>query len=196
MKHTLPNLAYPNNALEPVISHTTIEFHYGKHLQAYIDNLNRLTEGTEYENMSLEDIVCKAPEGSIYNNAGQVLNHTLYFNQFAPAETSRKAPTGKLATAIEKTFGNFVSFQKEFVQAGVSLFGSGWVWLAADQTGNLSIRKEVNAGIPLRNGLHPLLCFDVWEHAYYLDYQNKRQAHLEALWSLIDWAEIERRYPF
>jgi len=191
MKFELVKLPYATDALEPVISKQTIEFHYGKHLQAYVNNLNNLIQGTKFENADLETIV-KESDGAIFNNAGQTLNHNLYFLQFSPHGGGQ--PSGKLAEAINAAFGSFENFQKEFEAAGVGLFGSGWVWLAADKDGKLSITKENNAGNPLTKGLKPLLCFDVWEHAYYLDYQNRRADYLKALWKIIDWKVVESRY--
>lgn len=191
MKHELIKLPYEANALEPVISQKTIEFHHGKHLQVYVNNLNNLIAGTKYENMSLEDIV-KDSEGGIFNNAGQILNHNMYFQQFSPDANGR--PDEILLEAIQAEWQTFENFQKEFNAAAASLFGSGWVWLAADKDKKLSIQKESNAGNPLTKGLQPILCFDVWEHAYYLDYQNRRADHIAALWNIIDWNVIEERY--
>jgi Fe-Mn family superoxide dismutase len=191
MKFELPKLPYATDALEPVISRQTIEFHYGKHLQAYITNLNNLIAGTKFENADLETIV-KESDGAIFNNAGQTLNHNLYFLSFSP--NGGGEPTGKLAEAIGRKWGSFDNFKKEFNAAGVALFGSGWVWLAKDSHGNLEITKEANAGNPLTRGLTPLLGFDVWEHAYYLDYQNRRADHLAELWKIIDWKAVEARY--
>ena len=187
---TLIDLPYALDALEPVISARTLEFHHGKHLQAYVDNLNKFIAGTPYEGMSLEEIVSKA-DGAVFNNAGQILNHNLYFTQFAP---SCPAPTGHLKAQIESQWGTLDAFKADFVAKGVGLFGSGWVWLQADADGALSIGQYPNADNPVAHGLRPLLTFDVWEHAYYLDYQNRRPAHLEALWGIVDWGEIERRY--
>lgn len=191
-KFELLALPYAEDALEPVISAKTIQFHHGKHLQAYVNNLNNALPGTPFEGMSLEEIVVKS-EGGMRNNAGQTLNHNLYFLQFSPTP-AKSAPTGKLATAIERTFGSLDNFMTEFVQKGVSLFGSGWVWLAADDHGNLQITQEPNAGNPLQHGLHPLMTFDVWEHAYYLDYQNRRADQLKDLSKILDWTVIEQRY--
>ena len=188
----MPALNYPVNALQPVISEETINFHYGKHLQTYVTNLNNLVPGTAFEGKSLEEIVATAPDGPIFNNAGQVLNHTLYFLQFAPKPQSCE-PMGKLAEAITKEWGSFEAFKKEFSAAAIGLFGSGWAWLSANKDGKLQITKEANGSNPLRNGLTPLLCFDVWEHAYYLDYQNKRADHIAALWNIIDWNIINKR---
>lgn len=190
-KFKLIELPYATNALEPVISQQTMELHHGKHLQGYVNNLNKLISGTPFENMELIDIV-KQSDGAIFNNAGQTLNHNLYFTQFSANGT--KAPKGKLAQAINAKWGSFENFKKEFDAAGTSLFGSGWVWLAADKDGNLVITKEANAGNPVTQGLNPLLGLDVWEHAYYLDYQNKRADHINAIWNIIDWDEVAKRY--
>lgn len=192
MIYEMPALNYSVNALQPVISEETINFHYGKHLQTYVTNLNNLVPGTAFEGKSLEEIVATAPDGPIFNNAGQVLNHTLYFLQFAPKPQSCE-PMGKLAEAITKEWGSFEAFKKEFSAAAIGLFGSGWAWLSANKDGKLQITKEANGSNPLRNGLTPLLCFDVWEHAYYLDYQNKRADHIAALWNIIDWNIINKR---
>ena len=186
-------LPYEPEALEPVISRETIEFHYGKHLQTYVDNLNKLVVGTEFEAMPLEEIVCKS-HGGIFNNAGQILNHNLYFTQFSPVDANNHAPKGAILDAINRDFGSFEAFQKEFEQKGVTLFGSGWVWLSADKDGKLVITQETNANNPITKGLKPLLTMDVWEHAYYIDYRNRRAAHLQALWQIINWDEIARRY--
>lgn len=188
----MPSLRYPNGALAPVISEETINFHYGKHLQTYVNNLNNLIAGTEFEDKSLEEIAAKA-EGGLANNAGQVLNHTLYFDQFAP-NPSKPMPTGALADAIVKSFGSFEEMKSKMNTAATTLFGSGWAWLCADNEGNLSIMQMPNAENPLRHGLKPLLTFDVWEHAYYLDYQNRRPDYLAALWSIVDWSVVEERF--
>ena len=191
MKFELIQLPYAIDALEPVISKQTIEFHHGKHLQGYVNNLNNLIQGTKFENADLETIV-KESDGAIFNNAGQILNHNLYFTQFSPQGCGK--PSGKLAEAIDAEWGSFENFQKEFEAAGVGLFGSGWVWLAADDKGKLLISKEYNADNPLTKGLKPLLTFDVWEHAYYLDYQNRRADQLKALWTIVNWQVVESRY--
>lgn len=191
-KFLMPQLAYGANDLSPVISAETFEYHYGKHLQAYVNNLNAALPGSGFENSTLEDIVKKS-SGGIFNNAGQVLNHTLYFQQFK-APTEGNAPTGKIAAAIDLAFGSFDKFQAEFEAKGVSLFGSGWVWLSADANDKLVITQEVNAGNPVTANLRPLLTFDVWEHAYYIDYRNARAGHLKALWSIIDWKVVEERF--
>lgn len=192
MSFSMPQLPYANNALEPVISQETIDYHYGKHLQTYVNNLNALVPGTEYQDMPLEEIIISAPDGAVFNNAGQVLNHTLYFLQFTP-NPERHVPEGKLAEAIKRDFGNFENFKDEMTKASTALFGSGWVWLALNKEGKLVIVKEANGGNPLRQGMKPLLGFDVWEHAYYLDYQNRRTDHLANLWKIIDWKVVENR---
>lgn len=191
MKFELIQLPYATDALAPVISKETIEFHHGKHLQAYVNNLNNLIPGTEFENADLVTIVKKS-DGGIFNNAGQVLNHNLYFLSFSPKGGGK--PTGKLAEAINKEFGSFEAFQKEFVNAGTSLFGSGWVWLSKDKNGKLVITKEANGSNPVVKDLVPILGFDVWEHSYYLDYQNRRADHLNALWQIVDWDTVGKRY--
>lgn len=185
-------LPYAPEALEPIISRETIDFHYGKHLAAYVNNLNGLLEGSPFAELPL-DMIVKQADGSILNNAGQVLNHELYFRQFS-GKPQKSAPTGKLADAIDKKFGSFEAFRAEFQEKGVKLFGSGWVWLSSDNEGQLIITQEANAANPVQKGLTPLLTFDVWEHAYYLDYQNRRPDHLAALWQIIDWDIIEKRY--
>ena len=189
---TLIDLPYEQDALEPVISAQTLSFHHGKHLQAYVDNLNKLLPGSGLEGLSLEDIV-KQSSGAIFNNAGQVLNHNLYFTQFAPATEVKNAPTGALSAQIEKQWGSLEAFKDEFVAKGVGLFGSGWVWLSAQADGTLVITQEPGASNPVTKGLKPLLTFDAWEHAYYLDYQNRRAAHLVELWKIVDWKIIEER---
>ena len=193
---TLIALPYAPNALEPVISQETIEYHHGKHLQTYVDNLNKLIAGTEFESMPLEDIVAQS-QGAIFNNAGQILNHNLYFLQFKPYTIEQSAIINDqlpLAQAINRDFGSFEAFKAEFEQKGTTLFGSGWVWLASDKDGKLVITQEPNAGNPVTKGLKPLLTMDVWEHAYYIDYRNRRAAHLQSLWQIINWDEINRRY--
>ena len=191
---SLISLPYAPNALEPIISQETIEFHYGKHLQTYVDNLNKLIAGTEYESMPLEEIVCKA-QGGIFNNAGQILNHNLYFTQFTPVNelSNERMSELEIMKAIERGFGSFDAFKAEFEQKGVTLFGSGWVWLSADKDGKLVITQETNANNPITKGLKPLLTMDVWEHAYYIDYRNRRAAHLQALWQIINWEVINQR---
>ena len=190
MNITMPTLPYAPNALEPVISEQTINFHYGKHLQNYVNTLNTLIQGTEFEGKSVEEIVKTAPDGPIFNNAGQTLNHTYYFLQFK-SPVKGNEPTGKIAEALVRDFGSVENFKKEFSQAAATLFGSGWAWLSQDKNGKMVITKEANAGNPLRHGNNPLLGIDVWEHAYYLDYQNRRADHLAALWDIIDWEVVE-----
>ena len=184
-------LPYAENALEPIISAETVGLHYGKHLSAYAATLNRLIEGTDFADRSLEEIVATS-DGAVFNNAGQTLNHNLYFTQFSPDGGGE--PQGALRKAIDGAWGSFDRFKKDFVDAGASLFGSGWVWLAADKDGDLTIVKEPNGGNPVARDLTPLLGFDVWEHAYYLDYNNRRADHLNALWRIVDWNEVEKRY--
>lgn len=184
-------LPYGQDALSPVISEETIAYHYGKHLQAYVNNLNALLPGSGFEDKTLEYIVCHS-EGAAFNNAGQILNHNMYFSQFrSPQENN--VPTGKIAELIDRQFGSFETFKAEFEKKGTTLFGSGWVWLSADLEGQLYITQEINAGNPVTKGLTPLLTFDVWEHAYYLDYQNQRPAHLAALWQIINWDVVNDR---
>jgi len=201
---TLINLPYSLDSLAPVISRQTLEFHYGKHLQAYVDNLNKLIAGTELEGKSLEDILvipvapnvipsAASVSPAIFNNAGQVLNHEMYFTQFSPSP-SLPAPTGNLAKQIEKQWGSFDAFKSDFESKGTTLFGSGWAWLQANAEGALSIAQYANADNPVAHGFKPLLTFDVWEHAYYLDYQNRRAAHLHELWKIVDWKVVEGRY--
>lgn len=190
----LVKLSYEMEALEPVISAQTLSFHHGKHLQAYVDNLNKLLPGSEYEGMTLEEIVRKAPAGPVFNNAGQILNHELYFTQFKPVSEGAHEPKDKLAAQIVKQWGSVEAFKAEFEAKGVGLFGSGWAWLSADKDGNLVITQEQGASNPVVKGLKPLLTFDAWEHAYYLDYQNRRAAHLSALWQIVDWSIVGDRY--
>ena len=199
--HTLISLPYSLDALAPVISAETLSFHHGKHLQGYVDNLNKLIAGTPFEDMPLEEIIRQA-DGPVFNNAGQILNHNLYFTQFRPASSdpvsvipkSEATKESSLLTRINTQWGSLDAFKSAFVAAGVGLFGSGWVWLSADSDGSLVITQEPGAGNPVRRGLKPLLTFDVWEHAYYLDYQNRRAAHLDALWGIVDWGVVEGRY--
>ncbi len=191
-KFELMALPYAPEALEPVISKKTLEFHHGKHLAGYVNNLNVLLKESPLAGLSLEEIVCKA-DGGILNNAGQILNHNLYFGQFC-APKADNMPVGELAAAIVRDFGSFEAFKDEFQKKGATLFGSGWVWLSADKDGKLIITQETNAANPIQKGLKPLLTFDVWEHAYYLDYQNRRPDHLAALWQIINWEVVGNRY--
>ena len=190
-KFSLMALPYEADALQPVISKDTIGFHHGKHLAAYVNNLNALLSGSGFEEASLEEIVCKA-SGGILNNAGQIMNHELYFGQFKGKEAS-PLRGGLVGSAIKRDFGSFEAFKDEFQKKGATLFGSGWVWLSADRDGKLVITQEPNAANPVQKGLKPLLTFDVWEHAYYLDYQNRRPDHLAALWQIVDWNVVEGR---
>lgn len=191
MKYNPPQLPYAADSLEPAISRRTVDFHYGKHEKAYIDNLNNLIEGTEFADLPLEEIIHDA-KGPLCNNASQAWNHIFYFFSFSPDGGGE--PEGELREAIDRDFGSFENFKKEFVDAGVKLFGSGWVWLSRDNDGKLFITQEGNAGNPITKGLTPILTFDVWEHAYYLDYQNRRADALNALWDIIDWPIVEGRY--
>lgn len=191
MKFTKPTLPYAPDALSPVISEETINFHWGKHEQAYVDTLNTLIEGTEFQDMELEDIIKKS-EGKIFNNASQAWNHIFYFFQFTPG--GQKEPSGALLSQIEAQFGSFEDFKAKFVEAGTGLFGSGWIWLSADENGSLVITSGKNAENPMTSGLKPVMVFDVWEHAYYLDYQNRRKDYLDKIWDIVDWSIIEERY--
>lgn len=190
-KFELMKLPYEADALEPVISAETMSLHHGKHLRAYVNNLNNMISGTKYESMTLEDIVANS-EGAIFNNAGQTLNHNLYFTQFAP--NSGGTPTGEIMEAINVGWGSFEKFKEEFIKAATGLFGSGWVWLSKDKEGKLYITQEANGSNPVAHGLVPLLGVDVWEHAYYVDYRNDRASHLKAIWNIIDWNVINQRY--
>lgn len=184
MEHQLPPLPYARNALEPVISAETIDFHYGKHHQTYVTNLNNLVKGTQFEQSSLEDIV-KQANGGIFNNAAQVWNHTFYWNCFKP--NGGGAPTGELAAAIDKAFGSFEEFKKQFSQKAITTFGSGWAWLVKNKDGSLALESTSNAGTPLTSGQVPLLTIDVWEHAYYVDYRNARPKYVEEFWNIVNW---------
>lgn len=185
----------PYKSLAPVISDETLSFHHGKHLQGYVDNLNKLIAGTEFETMSLEEIVKKS-SGAVFNNAGQILNHNLYFGQFTPShsERSEESEESPLFVQIVKQWGSVDAFKAEFEAKGVTLFGSGWVWIQSNEAGELSIAQYAGADNPVAHGFKPILTFDVWEHAYYLDYQNRRAAHLSALWGIVNWKVIEKRY--
>ncbi len=190
MPFELPVLAFELDALEPFISKKTLEFHYGKHHQGYINNLNKLVPGTEFENASLEDIIKKA-SGGIYNNGAQVWNHTFYWNCLKPGGS--QGPSGRLLHAIERDFGSFDEFKVKFTAAATGLFGSGWAWLAANISGKLFIVQESNAGNPMKNEMIPLLTCDVWEHAYYLDKQNRRPDYVADFWKLVDWDAVAGR---
>lgn len=185
MKHELPPLPYQMDALQPHISQETLEFHYGKHHQAYVNNLNGMIEGTEWENSSLEEIIEKAPAGPVFNNAAQIWNHTFYWNSMSP--NGGGEPSGAVADAIDKAFGSFEEFKKQFGARAAGNFGSGWTWLVENADGSVAIENTSNAGNPMTNGQKPLLTCDVWEHAYYIDYRNARPAYVEAWWSLVNW---------
>ncbi len=191
MNFELPKLSYAADALQPYLSKQTIEFHYGKHHQAYVNNLNNLVPGTRFENATLEQIIGEA-DGAIFNNGAQVWNHTFYFESFSPS--GKREPSGRIADAINASFGSFSSFREQFAKSAVTLFGSGWAWLVKKADGSLEIVQEPNAGNPLRKGLVPILTCDVWEHAYYLDYQNKRPDYVQAYWNILDWEIIASRF--
>ena len=189
MEHKLPELPFPKDALVPYISVETLEYHYEKHHKAYIDNLNKLIPGTEFEISALEDMVKKA-SGGIFNNAAQVWNHTFYWNCLSPKGGGE--PSGAITNAIIKNFGSFEQFKEKFTNAAVTLFGSGWAWLIKNPDGSLAIESTSNAGNPLKDGKQPLLTCDVWEHAYYIDYRNARAKYIEAFWKLVAWEFVAR----
>lgn len=184
MPFTLPKLPYALDALVPHISQETLEYHYGKHHQTYVTNLNKLVAGTEFESMSLEDVIMKS-KGGMFNNAAQVWNHTFYWHSLSP--NGGGEPKGKLAEAINKSFGSFAVFKEQFSQTAATTFGSGWAWLVQDSTGALKIISTSNAGTPMTEGLTAILTCDVWEHAYYIDYRNVRLDYINAFWSLVNW---------
>lgn len=191
MKFEQPALPYAHDALEPVISAETVDYHWGKHEKAYIDNLNAMVAGSEYEDMDLEEIVMHA-SGPVFNNGSQAWNHIFYFFTLSP--TGGGEPHGELRRRIDEQFGSFEQFKQEFEKAGAGVFGSGWVWLSRDNDGKLFITRGSNAGNPMTEGLHPLLTMDVWEHAYYIDYKNRRPDYLHRLWDIVDWDMVESRY--
>ncbi len=191
MTHTLPALPYEKDALEPHISAETLEFHYGKHHQTYVTNLNNLIPGTEFENLSLEEIVKKST-GGIFNNAAQVWNHTFFWNCLSPNGGGK--PTGALAEAIDKSFGSFDAFKEEFTKTAVTTFGSGWAWLVKNSDGSLALASTSNAATPLTTDQTPLLTCDVWEHAYYIDYRNARPKFVEAFWNIVNWDFVEKNF--
>jgi len=191
MKHTLPDLPFEKNALEPVISAETLEFHHGKHHAAYVNNVNNLIQKTEFADMALEEIILKS-SGGIFNNAAQVWNHTFYWNGLNPE--GRGKPSGVLAWTIDASFGSFEDFKKTFTQKAVTLFGSGWTWLVRTKEGGLAIETTSNAGNPMTSGQKPLLTCDVWEHAYYIDYRNARPKYVEAFWNLVNWEFVEKNF--
>lgn len=192
MKHELPALPYAKDALQPHISAETLEFHHGKHHQAYVNNLNNLIPGTEFETMSLEDIVKHAPAGGVFNNAAQVWNHTFYFNGLSPKGGGE--PTGALAEAINKAFGSFATFKEKFSASAAGNFGSGWTWLVKNATGALEIVNTANADSALRGKGTPVLTIDVWEHAYYVDKRNARPAYIEAWWNVVSWDKAAENF--
>jgi len=184
MSFELPSLPFDMDALEPYISHETLEYHYGKHHQTYVTNLNNLTTGTEYAESSLEDVV-RSAQGGLFNNAAQVWNHSFYWNCLSP--NGGGEPAGSLATAIKAAFGSFVEFKGKFSQTAITTFGSGWGWLVQNNDGSLELMSTSNAGNPMTSGKKPLLTCDVWEHAYYIDYRNARPKYVEAFWDLVNW---------
>lgn len=191
-KFQLPVLPYAENALEPYISARTIQYHYGKHLATYITNMNNLIAGTEYEHLSLEEIVLKT-EGGLFNNAAQTYNHVFYFEAFQAHDAQKALPSGKIAELINASFGSFDAFKEAFAKAATTLFGSGWAWLTINKDGKLEIEQTGNADSPLRHGKKPLLTIDVWEHAYYLDTQNARPKYIENFWNIINWDVVNQR---
>jgi Fe-Mn family superoxide dismutase len=192
MEHTLPELPYDKTALEPHISAETLEFHYGKHHATYVANLNKLVPGTEYAELSLEEIITKAPAGGIFNNAAQVWNHTFYWNCLSP--NGGGEPTGALADAIAKAFGSVADFKEKFSTSAATNFGSGWTWLVKKADGGVELANTSNAGNPMTEGLTPLLTCDVWEHAYYIDYRNARPKYVEAFWNLVNWDFVAQNF--
>jgi Fe-Mn family superoxide dismutase len=191
MEHTLPALPYDKSALQPHISAETLEFHHDKHHATYVANLNKLIAGTEFADMSLEDIILKAPAGGVFNNAAQVWNHTFYFNCMAPGAGGE--PTGAVADAINGAFGSFADFKEKFSTSAATNFGSGWTWLVKNADGSVEIVNTSNAGCPLTDGKTPLLTIDVWEHAYYVDKRNARPAYVESWWNLVNWDFVAKQ---
>lgn len=189
MKHLLPKLPYAQDALAPAMSADTLNYHYGKHLQTYLDNVNRMIEGTPFADMKLKDMITKA-QGALYNNAAQAFNHIIFFKQLTPTPTTISP---LLTQALVAQFGSVDEFKSEFSNAAAALFGSGWVWLALDANNVLQIVPEPNAGNPITRNMRPLMCIDVWEHAYYLDYQNRRGDYIKNFWNLVNWDYIEKR---
>lgn len=189
MKHLLPELQYALDALAPVMSADTLNYHYGKHLQTYLDNVNRMIEGSPFADMKLKDMITKA-QGALYNNAAQAFNHIIFFKQLTPTPTTISP---LLTQALVARFGSVDAFKSEFSNAAAALFGSGWVWLALDANNVLQIVPEPNAGNPITRNMRPLMCIDVWEHAYYLDYQNRRGDYIKNFWNLVNWDYIEKR---
>lgn len=191
MEHKLPELPYAKDALAPTISAETLEYHYGKHHNTYVVNLNKLIPGTEFENLTLEEIVKKS-SGGIFNNAAQVWNHTFYWHCLSPKGGGE--PSGALADAINKSFGSFASFKEKFSATAIGTFGSGWGWLVKNIDGSLALESTSNAGTPLKDGKQALLTCDVWEHAYYIDYRNARPNYVEAFWKLVNWDFVSQNF--
>jgi len=191
MPHQLPQLPYLPDALEPHISKETLEYHHGKHHRAYVDKLNELVFGTEYENLPLEQVV-KQAKGTMFNNAAQAWNHSFYWNSLAPSGGAD--PKGELAGGIEKQFGSLAKLKEKFSATAMKVFGSGWVWLVMESDGTLAIRTTANAQTPLTTDATPLLTCDVWEHAYYIDYRNLRQNYLDAFWAVVNWEFAARNF--
>ncbi len=191
MQHELPPLPYEKNALEPHISPETLDYHYGKHHQTYVTNLNKLIVGTEFEDKALEDIITSA-SGGIFNNAAQVWNHTFYWNCLSPSGGGE--PSGAVAEAINAAFGSFDDFKEKFSTSAATNFGSGWTWLVKNQDGGLAVVNTSNAGTPMTEGLTALLTCDVWEHAYYIDYRNARPKYVEAFWNLVNWNFVSENF--
>jgi superoxide dismutase, Fe-Mn family len=185
MAFELPPLPYARNALAPILSEETLDYHYGKHHLAYVNNLNNLVPGTEFEGKTLEEIIVKAPAGPIFNNAAQVWNHTFYWNSLTPDKNGK--PTAELAAAIDKNFGSFDKFKEAFTKCAVSVFGSGWAWLVKNKDGSLAIEPSSNAGTPMTQDKKALLTCDVWEHAYYIDYKNLRPKYIDSFWEIVNW---------
>lgn len=192
MTHVLPPLPYEFGALAPTMSQETLEYHYGKHHQAYVTNLNNLIPGTEFENLSLEEIIKKAGSGAIFNNAAQVWNHTFFWHCLTPNNTNE--PNGHLAEAIDKAFGSLAQFKEAFTKAAIATFGSGWAWLVKNPDGSLAIQSTSNAGTPMTDGKKALLTCDVWEHAYYIDYRNARPKYVEAFWEIVNWDFVDKNF--
>ncbi|WP_260294905.1 superoxide dismutase [Sedimenticola hydrogenitrophicus] len=190
MAYELPPLPYAQDALEPVLSKETLEYHYGKHHQTYVTNLNNLVKGTDFEGAALEDIIMKS-SGGLFNNAAQVWNHTFYWNCLCPGGA---APSSELEGAIGNAFGSMEEFQKQFSASAAGNFGSGWTWLVKNATGGLEIVNTSNAANPMTDGKTPLLTIDVWEHAYYIDYRNARPKYLESIWGIVNWASVSANF--
>ncbi len=190
MAFKLPELPYGKDSLAPHISAETLEFHYGKHHQTYVDNLNKLVAGSPLAEKSLEELI-KTTDGGIFNNAAQVWNHTFYW--FCLAPKAGGTPKGKIADEITKAFGSFQAFKEKFTEAALTQFGSGWAWLVKKPDGSLAIEKTPNAGNPMTSGMKPLLTCDVWEHAYYIDYRNARAKYVESFWNLVNWDFVEKQ---